>query len=518
MSREGERLWNIALYIRLSREDGESESLSVANQRKLLHEFVEEKFDGARGQVREYTDDGATGTDHDRPAFQRLLGDVKAGSVNCVICKTLSRAFRNYSDQGYFLEDFFPRHGVRFITLGDPKIDSFLQPETVAGYEIPISGIMNDRYAGRTSMDVRRTFDMKRRRGEFIGAFAPYGYRKDPENKNRLLVEETAAQTVREIFALTLAGESRRSIVRRLNAIGTPTPTDHKRACGMDYRNPKAEGGTGLWSERTVSAILQNPVYMGTMVQGRQRVVSYKVHKRFAPPREEWFVVPDRHAAIVSKEDFQQVQMLLPKGNKGEACGKHLLSGLVFCGICGKSMSHNRAGGYSYYRCRTRKEWGSCPGLPVRADKLEGAVLKLLQEQVGKLRCWDTLERKAEQKEQIPKREKLLETQQKTLKRLRDLADGLYPDWKEGRISWEEYCRLKDSFALQRRRAQERMAALQEGTDQDRRREREDGYQKDILERKTVPRLERELLEKTVERIVVWNSARVEVCLAFRES
>jgi len=182
-------LWKIGAYIRLSREDGADESMSVINQRKIIDDYILQHLDSESVAVDTYVDDGLTGTDYERPAFQRLMQDIESGIVNCVICKTLSRAFRNYSDQGFFLENFFPRNKTRFISIGSPHIDSFLNPDIIHGLEVPLTGLINDRYAGRISEDVRRTFDTKRRNGEFIGAFAPYGYAKDPDNKNKLVID-----------------------------------------------------------------------------------------------------------------------------------------------------------------------------------------------------------------------------------------------------------------------------------------------------------------------------------------
>ncbi len=150
-------VWRIAVYIRLSKDDGNDESLSVTNQRKIITEYIEEFFEGEYIIADVYADDGLTGTDYERPEFQRLIHDVEAGTVNCIICKTLSRAFRNYSDQGYFLEKVFPLYGVRFISIGDPSLDTFKNPDAVQGMEVPITGLMNDRYAARTSNDIRRT-------------------------------------------------------------------------------------------------------------------------------------------------------------------------------------------------------------------------------------------------------------------------------------------------------------------------------------------------------------------------
>lgn len=163
--RAADRVWRVGLYIRLSKEDGRQESLSVANQRKILLDYLANDFPGRWELAGIFVDDGLTGTDDSRAGFQEMIAQVRAGEVDCVICKTLSRAFRNYADQGYFLEEFFPRYRTRFISLGSPRVDSFLDPEAVQmGLEIPINGLLNDRYAARTSADVRRTLDMKRRR------------------------------------------------------------------------------------------------------------------------------------------------------------------------------------------------------------------------------------------------------------------------------------------------------------------------------------------------------------------
>ena len=167
-------LGQVGVYLRLSKEDARRESASIANQRAILLDYLNHEFQDPWTLTQVYTDDGRTGTDDSRPAFQSLIRDVERGKVNCVLCKTLSRAFRNYADQGYYLEEFFPRHRTRFIALGSPRVDSYLHPDAVQwGLEIPINGILNDRYAAKTSADVRRTLDMKRRRGEFFGSFTP---------------------------------------------------------------------------------------------------------------------------------------------------------------------------------------------------------------------------------------------------------------------------------------------------------------------------------------------------------
>lgn len=376
--RGGSRVWQVGLYIRLSREDGRQESLSVANQRKILLDYLEQDFPGRWTLVDIFVDDGLTGTDDSRAGFQDMIRQVKDGRVDCVICKTLSRAFRNYADQGYFLEEFFPRYRTRFISLGSPRVDSFLDPEAVQmGLEIPINGILNDRYAARTSADVRRTLDMKRRRGEFIGSFAPYGYRKDPENRNALLPDPAAARVVADIFSWYLDGMGKGAIAARLNEEGVPNPTAYKAEQGSTYRRP-GPANDGLWTAVSVGRVLTNPVYGGTLVQGRQRVISYKVHQTQSVPPEEWYVVEGTHPPLVSPAVWARAAELARQRTR-RAPGRgevHLFAGLLRCADCGRAMSRKTARGIVYYTCSTyrRKSKTACSKHTLREDALRRIV------------------------------------------------------------------------------------------------------------------------------------------------
>ena len=447
----------MAAYIRLSREDGNEESLSVSNQRTIIQTYLAQSFTERWVWAGEYVDDGVTGTDWERPGFQHMLQDIELGKVNCVVCKTLSRAFRNYADQGYFLESYFPRFGVRFLSLGGPALDSYLHPEALWGYEVPISGIMNDRYAGRTSMDVRRTLDTKRQRGEFIGAFAPYGYKKSTTESGKLEIDEPAAAVVRKIFAWRLSGLSCGEIVRRLNGQEILAPSAYKRQSGLRYQNPKLEAGRGLWSTRTVSQILSNPVYKGTMVQGRQRVVSYKIHERRAVPPEEWFVVEHTHPSVVDEKTFQLVgQLSGTQGKRGQNRELHLLSGLMYCSCCGGRMYHKTAKGYAYYACRRgMTEGGRCPGSSIREETIE-QIIRLALKREGE--AIDLPARLPERGE----KEQHFEAGRQKLERLTGILDDLYIEQKVGKISKEEYFRLTLKVKQKQREIQEQQTKERE--------------------------------------------------------
>lgn len=518
--------WKIAIYIRLSKEDGNDESLSVANQRKIILEFIETSFEGEYEIIDEYVDDGVTGTDYERPNFQRMRRDIETGAVNCVICKTLARAFRNYSDQGYFLENFFPRHATRFITLGEPKVDSFLNPEVVTGYEVPISGIMNDRYAGRTSMDVRRTFDMKRRKGEFIGSFAPYGYRKDPENKNHFLIDEEAAEVVREIFRLFLDGMSKRGIAVRLNELGILNPAAYKRSKGIRYNNPHSSQNDGMWNPSTIAYILKNPLYIGTMVQGKQRVVSYKVHNAISTPEEEWFVVEDTHEPIIDKATFQLVQDLCRKDTR-TAPGKrnvYLLSGFVFCADCGKAMARSESRGIRYYACRTYKDKlrTACSRHSIKIDQVEEVVLAAIQSQISLLESAEALIEEINQAPVIERESKrirnLIQQRQEELKKTCKVSDELYMDWKSGDISREEYHRMKARIGEKLEHLQSNIDKLtQEYEEMEQGVQSDDPYLTQFLKYRTVTELERGMVVELVDKVLIHENKEVEIVFKYAD-
>ena len=273
--------WRLGKYIRLSKEDllrGRDESNSVINQRLLLEQYhqthMDEFYEGDESDV--YVDDGKTGTDTDREDFQRLLADVYSGKINCVIVKDLSRLSRNYTDAGNLIENLFVRLNIRFISLAE-GVDSYRNPDSVSNIIVPITNVMNDQYCYQTSKKIRQVFDMKRRDGEFIGSYAPYGYIKDPQDKHALLVDPEAAEVVKSIFSMFLSGKNKRGITLYLNDHGVPCPTAYKQSQGLKYNAPNAQGNP-MWSTITIDTILKNRVYVGDMVQGRQRVKSYKIH------------------------------------------------------------------------------------------------------------------------------------------------------------------------------------------------------------------------------------------------
>ena len=518
--------WYIAAYIRLSREDGNDESLSVTNQKKIIGEYLETYFQGNFTLVDYYIDDGVTGTDYDRPSFQRMLHDIETGTINCVICKNLSRMFRNYSDQGYFLEKIFPMHKTRFITVSDPKIDSYLHPEALLGLEIPINGLMNDRFAAKTSFDVRATFATKRRKGEFIGAFAPYGYKKASENKNALVIDEEAAKVVQTIFQwFVYEGMSKNGIARRLNELGIVNPTAYKKSKGLNFSCPHTGKNDGLWSPGSVSSILKNQMYTGTMVQGKQTVINYKVHHKVPVPETDWYIVPNTHEPIIEQALFTKAAGLQIKDTRtapGEQ-NLYLLSGLILCADCKKSMTRQKSKNMVYYYCRTfrDKSKNACTKHAVKETLVVSTVLTVIQTLISLIDSTKVIEKilqapvKQTESSCLATR---LHLRQKELEKVTDIVDGLYDDWKNGHISKEEYHRLKAKYSSQTEHLQIMIKRLQSECSQIAERDSEnDPFLSHFLQYQNIGELNRGILVTLVKNLYIHQNGGITIEFNFSD-
>lgn len=520
-------IWRIAVYIRLSREDGNEESESITNQKKILKEFLEQYFEGKFEIADFYIDDGLSGTDDTRADFMRMIQDIEQGEVNCVVCKTLSRAFRNYSDQGYYLEYYFPQKQVRFISTGDPKIDTYLNPEVITGLEVPITGLMNDRFAAKTSSDIRRTFNTKRRNGEFIGAFPPYGYLKSPENKNKLILDEDIVPIKRDILHwIVNEGMSLNGVAHRLNKLGIPNPSAYKRSKGWKYSNPKINENDGLWTGTTVRRIMLDKVNLGHMIQGKQRVVSYKVHDKISVPEEEWFVKENTHEPTFTQEEYDTLERLLSRDTRSPN-GKHVLhlfAGFLKCKDCGKALHRKTAKDRVYYACRTytEKSKDKCTKHSIRLDLLEKAVLATIQAQISMV---DSLKDIVNEINQMPnvdiqsvRTRKLLSERMQEVEKLRRIADNLYMDWKSGEISRTDYQRMKKKFENQIEQIETVIMNLEEEQRRmDKSMNEENPLFTEILKWGNIEKLDRNLLVELIDVIYIHENKEITIVFRFQD-
>ena len=453
------RRWRLGIYIRLSKEDlkkakeGKDDSNSVKNQRDLLNDFYQKHLEEFES-VSEFVDDGHTGTDANREDFQRLLSDVMSGRINCVIVKDLSRFARNYSDAGSLIDNLFVQMGVRFISLAE-NVDSYRNPDSVSSIIVPITNVMNDQYCYQTSKKIRQVFDYKRRNGQYIGSFAPYGYIKDPKDKHQLLVDPDAAEIVKLIYKMTLQGITRRAIVHHLNDHGIPCPTVYRRIKGLPVSSSADENP--MWGDRTLTTILANPIYTGDLVQGRRRVKSYKVHEIEAVPEDEWVTVPDTHEAIIDKATFEKVQALLKRDTRTAPRKRelHLFSGFLRCADCGKSVTRCVSGKNVYYACSTYKNRSrlACSMHSIKHEPLELAVLFAVRQQVHLAFSYSEavsrINSAPTKKSQSFRLDDLISAKERELAKVTRYKQSLYQDWKDGEITQQDYRDMKADYERQ---------------------------------------------------------------------
>lgn len=522
--------WRLGKYIRLSKEDllrGRDESNSVINQRRLLEQYhqthLDEFHDGTEQDV--YVDDGKTGTDTDREDFQRLLADVYSGRINCVIVKDLSRLSRNYTDARNLIENLFVRLNVRFISLAE-GVDSYRNPDSVSNIIVPITNVMNDQYCYQTSKKIRQVFDMKRRNGEFIGSYAPYGYVKDPNDKHALLVDPEAAEVVKSIFALFLSGMNKRGITYYLNDHGTLCPTAYKQQQGLKYNAPNAQGNP-MWSTITIDTILKNRVYVGDMVQGRQRVKSYKIHIQEKVPEEEWFIVENTHEAIIDRETFAKVQSLLKRDTRTAPKAKqlYLFSGFLKCADCGRAMSRIASKGiYVYYQCGTYKSLSkkACTMHSIKSDRLEAGVLFAIQQQVHLALTYSEFVARINsaplKKSKSKRLEDTIAAKEKELAKIMRYKQALYQDWKDGEITQQDYRDMKADYERQTIALTDVLARLNAE-----RVELANGVKSEhpalvaFTKHQNIDQLSRELLVELIDHIKVYENGNISVRFKFAD-
>ncbi len=461
--------YNADLYLRLSREDGDkAESESIANQRDLLLAFLSVHPEIHLHKVR--VDDGYSGVDYNRPDFQQMMESVKNKEINCIIVKDFSRLGRNFIETGKYIEKIFPFMGVRFISVND-DYDSARARTSSENLIIPVKNLINDTYCRDISIKIRSHLAIKRERGECIAPFAVYGYKKEEKNKNQLVVDEEAAAIVGEIFKRKLDGFSAQAIADWLNRRGVLSPLEYKHSKGSCYFTTFKQKDKSRWTAVAVFRILKNPVYTGTLVQGKRSTPNYKVRKLVDVPKEEWVSVPNSHEAIISREIFESVEKLLLADTRtapSQDC-PHPLSGLLYCGDCGRSMVRKNNSyankPYIYYICSGYKSREGCRiSHSIRDKALEGAVLAVLKEYiVAVLDIEDILERIARlpyTSRGVKKAETKIRAKQQEIERYQHYKIRLQEDYTDGLLSGEDYIAFRKRYDTRILEAEEAIQRL----------------------------------------------------------
>ncbi|MBS5843139.1 MAG: recombinase family protein [Clostridiales bacterium] len=512
--------YTAAIYLRISRDDGDKvESDSIQNQRELINEYLKKHPEITK--TREFVDDGYSGSNFERPSFIRMMTEIENRTIDCVVVKDLSRFGRNYIETGKYLERIFPVLEVRFLSVND-NYDSMDEKSDVDQIVIPFKNLINDAYCRDISIKIRSQLDVKRRNGKFIGSFASYGYKKDPANKNKLIIDEYPAEIVKTIFNMKLEGYSANRIADRLNELEVLTPMEYKRACGFHYNSGYNISRNPVWNASSVTSILTNEVYTGTCVQGKNRKINYKVKvcRPIAP--DEWIRVANTHEAIIPRAVYDRVQELLTldtRTSPGEE-RVNVFSGLIRCGDCGQNLvkrsTVKNGKKYYYYHCTTYKNALGCTAHLIRADRVYETVLSQIQLQIGKLIKADAILKTTEQLPGDNFKIQTLNHQLVSLKaeidRYTQLKLKLYRDLTDQIVSKEEYCELNHRFSLKIEMAKKAQAEVEEQkAKMNLCSIQEKGWLEDFKQYGSITELDRKTAVTLIEKIVVYDKNTIEI-------
>lgn len=521
------KVYRAAIYCRLSREDGDKvESNSIASQKAICEDFIA-RHEDIELVCEPFIDDGYSGVSFNRPRFKQLEDAIRKGSIDCIVVKDLSRFSRNYIDAGRYLEKLFPQLGIRFIAVndaydsltGDPQSDSFV---------IPFKNLINDSYCKDISMKIRSSLEVKQKNGEFVGAFAPYGYMKSAENKNQLIVDEEVRETVQMIFSMYKDGISIGRIATRLNAMGVLSPMEYKHSQGVRYDTVFKTGETAKWTYKAIQRILTNEVYIGVLAQGKRGTPNYKVRVVQSKDETEWVKVENAHEALVSYEDFMAVKAMMKRDmrcapDQDEA---HLFSGFLFCGDCQQSMIRktvpSKTKKYIYYVCSTNKHSRSCSPHSISAKEVEEKVFTAIHDQIELV---INLEKALELIERLPSRSRKAFNYEAQITKLEEEIDRyqklklrLYEDLSDGIIDKSEYFDFRNSYTRIIEEKQEALLRVKKemkqtvttGTT-------ERNWVTLFKQYENIEELNRRVLMALVDRIIIHENHAIEIVFKYKD-
>lgn len=507
----------VDIYVRLSDEDRgkksvSDESESIQNQKKMLIEYCNQKGWHINAI---YSDDDYSGADSSRPGWNLMLRDCKEGRCNIVICKTLSRFSRDMEMVEKYIHGKFKEWGVRFVSVVDNN-DTEIKENKKSRQ---INGLINEWYLDDLSDNIKATLAIKRKNGEFVGSFAPYGYIPDPNNKNRLVIDPVAAEVVKRIFAMYINGFGYIAIAKALNADMISPPCERKKELGLKYYNYNYEKSytSKKWSEAAIYAIIRRREYTGALVQGKQTVVNYKTGARRNKSENEWDIVEGMHEAIISKEDFQRAEklrLLRGRGQKIPSGECYPLAGKVFCGECGNTMwktSYAVAGKrHAYLSCRTHKIADNMCGNKhqIRTDILEKIIAaeinslieKYYQKSDGKLE-----EKIKAYKSSYNSKDVLfseLEEQNNAVRKINERLALAYTDKLDGIITAEDYGNYSMYLNAEKEKHEKRIEILKEKINA--KKEKND-LKKSICEFDGISRLSSEIADLFIDKIYIYD-------------
>lgn len=497
----------VALYCRLSEEDKnkknkDDDSASIQNQKSIL---LEHALRQGWDVYNIYSDDDYSGADRNRPAFKQMLADAEARKFDIILCKSQSRFTREVELVEKYIHGAFPLWGIRFVSIVD-NADTNIASNKKARQ---LNGLFNQWQLEDMSTNIRSVLDNHRESGLHIGAFALYGYQKDPGQKGHLIIDEEAAEVVREVFALYAQGYGKTAIARMLNDRGVPNPTEYKRQKGLRVNTSDRPNST-LWSYSAIASMLTNEIYIGNMVQGKYGSISYLSKKNKPRPKEDWYIVENTHEPIIERALWNQVQDILSKRSKPFANGKlGLFAHKTTCALCGYTLRSSKSQGRQYLKCPCRHlSATACPGVFISTDRLEKMVLDELHKLCDHYLDQSELERNLEFNSDLKARKSKLQKQLNTCRgKSADCASALrnlYLDKVKGIISEADYLDFAKGFSEDKARYEQQSADAEQAIAELDARIAAGDNRKAIIEQYVhTDHLTREMVEALIDTIIV---------------
>lgn len=518
--------YNAAIYIRLSKDDGEKkESNSVTNQRELIYAFL--KDNPNIKVVTEKVDDGYSGINYNRPAFKEMMDLVKKGEVNCIIVKDLSRFGRDYLETGRYIEKVFPLLSVRFIAIND-SYDSIKNTSSTDSIIIPFKNLINDSYSRDISTKVRSSILVRQKKGDYTGAFALYGYVKSKENKRKLEIDDFAADVVRDIYKMRIEGYSTGKIADILNDNGILSPYEYKQMLGFSYKNPFKVNKIAKWSAGTVEKILKNEMYTGVMIQGKSGRINYKLKKLISKPEDQWIRVEDTHDAIISKESFnliREISKLDTRRSEGNDV-VYPFSGILYCDSCKNTMVRKivRSKGkeYVYYICSTYKiDKNKCTNHRISDRSLKKTVLAVIKNQIDLIVKLDELLKHIEKiplnNTRYKKVDRRIVAKMEELEKYNNLRAGLYEDFKAGIITKSDYMEMKTDFEIRCNEIEEKLLELENRSNELITSKGKSEWIIKFTQNKNITEITRPIVVLLIEKIVVVDKKKIIIHFRFQD-
>ena len=500
--------FSVGIYCRLSKDDiGSGDSSSIISQKCMLEKYAQ---DNGWAVYDCYIDDGYTGMNYDRPDFHRMIDDIEAGKIDFVAVKDLSRLGRNYLLTGQYTDVYFPDRGVRFIALND-GIDSMNSDNDIT----PFRNILNQMYSTDISKKVRSAVRAKKQRGEFVSNYAPYGYQKDPANKNRLIVEHTGAEIVRRIYEMCADGYGSKAIAKTLNTEGIPSPLTHRgKLLGRD------PGRGCSWHCETVNNILRSRIYLGDMVQGIYDCARFKRNPTKRKPEEDWMITPNTHEPIVSAGIWEQAQnMISSRKRVTQKGGLQLFAGFVKCGDCGYALGYSNSQGIPQYTCGQYRRYGreACSAHYIRKDILTEIVLNDIrkyarlasEDEDGLAQQLLSIDREKEERQMCVLDSELSAAETRRLE-LDKIIKRLFERSVSGAINESRFQKLNAEYETEQTGLEKRIGEIQNELETIRQNKRDQSAWLEIIkEYADVRELDRIVLSELIDKITV-GEARIE--------